>query len=153
MSSMLLPIQQRPLLVPAACLAGSTDYSRPEDHYPDYSWLLGDIRWRDIHIPLVSFELLNNGRFAAFSATNRVAILHRTTKGDQYDFYGVVVQGTPQPLTIVKEQLRSSAEEVGPLEKFRVILKDIPASVPNLTLLEQSLDQAVMTKKVTESVV
>ncbi|WP_067582287.1 chemotaxis protein CheW [Endozoicomonas ascidiicola] len=149
MTSVLLPIQQRPLLIPAVCLAGNTDYIRPEDNYPELDWLLGDIRWRGEKVPVISFERMNKGRFTEFSATNRIAIINRTTKGSSYGFYGLVVQGIPQPLTIVKEELRNSAEEAGPMEQHRVILKDIPASIPNLTLLEQALEQAVSARHTT----
>ena len=152
MPSVLLPIQRRPLLIPAACLAGNIDYSRSEDNYPELDWLLGDIRWRGVQIPLISFERMNKGRFTEFSATNRIAIINRTTKGDQYDFYGIVVQGVPQPLTIIKEELRNSAEEAGPKEKHRGILKDIPASIPNLTMLEQALDEVVAIQEATPAV-
>ena len=146
-SSVLIPIQQRPLLIPSACIAGIQDYSRPEQNYPDTEWLLGDLRWRGIKIPVVSFERLNQGRFAEFSATNRIAIMHRTSKNDNLPFYAMVVQGVPQPLTLVREEVRNSAEEKGPMEKHRVILRDVPVSIPDLMLLEQNVMEALSSNK------
>lgn len=138
-SSVLIPMQQRPLLIPSACIAGIQDYSRPEDNYPETEWLLGDLDWRGTKIPVISFERLNQGRFAEFSATNRIAIMHRTSKNDSLPFYAMVVQGVPQPLTLVREEVRNSAEEKGPMEKYRIIMRDVPASIPDLSLVEQKL--------------
>lgn len=146
-SSVLMPMQQRPLLIPSACIVGIQDYSRPEQNYPDTEWLLGDLRWRGIKIPVVSFERLNQGRFAEFSATNRIAIMHRTSKNDNLPFYAMVVQGVPQPLTLVREEVRNSAEEKGPMEKHRVILRDVPASIPDLELLEQKIAAVISISK------
>ncbi|MBO9495063.1 chemotaxis protein CheW [Thalassotalea sp. G20_0] len=138
-SSVLIPMQQRPLLIPSVCIAGIQDYSRPEANYPETEWLLGDLDWRGTKIPVISFERLNHGRFAEFSATNRIAIMHRTSKNDSLPFYAMVVQGIPQPLTLVREEVRNSAEEKGPMEKYRIIMRDVPASIPDLSLVEQKL--------------
>lgn len=146
-SSVLMPMQQRPLLIPSVCIAGIQNYSRPEESYPDTEWLLGDLLWRGIKIPVISFERLNQGRFAEFSATNRLAILNRTSKGDNLPFYAMVVQGVPQPLTLIREEVRNSAEEKGPMEKHRVILREIPASIPDLALLEQKIVEAISNPK------
>ena len=145
MSSVLIPMQQRPLLLPAACIADIQNYSRPDDNYPDIDWLLGDIHWRGQTIPLISFERMNQGRFAEFSATNRVAIMNRTTKDKHglIPFYAIVTQGVPQPLTLMHEEIRNSAEEPGVIEKHRVILREIPASIPDLKNLELQLQGAL----------
>ncbi len=145
-SSVLIPMQQRPLLIPSACIAAVQDYSRPEQNYPETEWLLGDLLWRGIKIPVVSFERLNGGRFAEFSATNRIAIMHRTGKSDDLPFYAMVVQGIPQPLTLMREEVRNSAEEKGPMEKHRVILREVPASIPDLILLEQKVTEIIAIK-------
>ena len=142
-SAVLIPMQQRPLLVPAICVAGIRNYSRPEPSYPQTQWLLGDIRWRGMKIPLISFERLNNGRFAEFSATNRITIMHRTGKNQDLPFYAIVAQGIPQPLTLMQEEVRNSAEDKGLMEKHRIILRDIPAVIPNLYLLEQKVQEVV----------
>ncbi|MFK0572119.1 hypothetical protein [Endozoicomonas sp.] len=150
-SSVLIPMQQRPLLIPSVCIASIQDYSRPEENYPETQWLLGDLLWRGIKIPVVSFERMNQGRFAEFSATNRLAILRRTSKSDKLPFYAMVVQGVPQPLTLIREEVRNSAEEKGPMEKHRIILREIPASIPDLALLEQKIDEIVSKNQTLEA--
>lgn len=142
-SSILVPMQQRPLLLPTACIAEVQDYSRPEDNYSETDWLLGDVLWRGQKIPVVSFERMNQGRFAEFSASNRIAVMNRTTKNERLPFYGMVIQGIPQPLTLMREEVRNSAEEPGPMEKHRVMMRDIPASIPDLAILEQRLEETV----------
>lgn len=146
-AAVLMPVQQRPLLLPSACIAGFQDYSRPEPNYPKTEWLLGDLNWRGTKIPVVSFERLNRGQFAEFSATNRIAVMHRTGKSDSLPFYAMVVQGVPQPLTLVREEILHLAEEKGPMEKYRVILRDFPASIPDLSLLEQKINEVITGNK------
>ncbi|USE36747.1 chemotaxis protein CheW [Endozoicomonas sp. SCSIO W0465] len=136
-------MQQRPLLIPSACIADIENYSRPEPNYPEAEWLLGDLNWRGAKIPVVSFERLNRGRFAEFSATNRIAVMHRTSKNNRLPFYAMVVQGVPQPLTLVREEVRSATDETGPMEKYRVLLREVPASIPDLYLLEQKINEVI----------
>ena len=143
LSVILLPLQQRPLLLPVSCVAEVLGYQRPEESAIDEQWCLGDIRWRGLHIPLVSFELFNEGRYTKFSANNRIAVMHRTTTHNAMPFYAMVIQGTPKPLSLRHTELHRSNEQGGPAEKVRAILKDIPVSLPDLALLEMALEEQV----------
>ncbi len=144
LSSILVPLQQRPLLLPVNCVADVIDYTRPDSRNKQRdnqsaNWHLGEIKWRNTSVPLVSFELLNKGRFAEFSATNRIVIMNRTTHYSKHPFYAIVIQGLPKPMLLNRGDVNTSTEKAGPLEKMRVMLREIPASIPNLELLEKQL--------------
>ena len=143
-SGILLPLQQRPLLMPVACIAEVLGYHRPTESHLGVDWVLGFIRWRGQQLPLISFELFNKGRFAPFSANNRIVVMHRTTNGDNMPFYAMVIQGTPKPLTIKNTELKRSSEEAGPAEKGRAMLRDIPVTLPDLAQIELSLEDLVL---------
>src|SRR5690606_40453141 len=56
LSGLLLPLADRTLLLPNVAVAELIAYQTPQEiaHAPD--WLLGRIIWRDLSLPLVSFE-------------------------------------------------------------------------------------------------
>ena len=137
--SLLLPMQQRPLLVPTDCIADVIDYSRPDKADSDEDWYLGKIDWRGQSIPLITFERTNQGRFAEFSATARIAVMHSTTGNDQLPFYGMVVQGVPQSISVSEADVSEAPESAGPAEAVRLVVKDMAVAIPDLARLEQLL--------------
>ncbi|MDD7804384.1 MAG: chemotaxis protein CheW [Endozoicomonas sp. (ex Botrylloides leachii)] len=141
--SLLVPMQQKPLLLPIACLAEVVDYFRPENSSDGDDWYLGDIEWRGVLIPLVSFERFNQHRFTEFSATAKIAIMNKTVDTAKHGFYGVVIQGIPQPLTLVRGDIHLSKDQLGPAEIARVIVRDLPATIPDLEELEEQLSELV----------
>ena len=142
--SLLVPMQQKPLLLPMACLAEVIDYFRPENSTDESDWYLGDIEWRGVLIPLVSFERFNKSRFTEFSATARIAIMNKTVDSAKHGFYGLVIQGVPQPLTLTRGDIHFSDDEPGPAEISRVMVKALPATIPDLEELESQLSEMEM---------
>lgn len=142
-SGILLPLQQRPLLLPVACIAEVLGYHRPSESHLGVDWVLGFISWRGLKLPLISFELFNKGRFTPFSANNRIVIMHRTTDSDNMPFYAMAIKGTPKTLTIKNTELKRSSEESGPAEKGRAMLRDTPVTLPDLAQIELTLEGLV----------
>ncbi|WP_422139234.1 chemotaxis protein CheW [Endozoicomonas sp. ALC020] len=140
LKSGLIPMQQKPLLLPASCIADVVDYSRPSGNREKNSWFLGEIDWRGQTLPLISFERINGGRFAEFSATARIAVMHSSTGNEQLPFYGMVIQGIPRTLDLTAGDVQPAIEaDTGSAETFRVIIKEIPAAIPDLEKVEQQL--------------
>ncbi|MRI31551.1 hypothetical protein EOPP23_00910 [Endozoicomonas sp. OPT23] len=137
--SLLLPMQQRPLLIPVDCLADVIDYSRPTKTNNDEDWYLGKIDWRGQSIPLITFERANQGRFAEFSATARIAVMHSATGNEQLPFYGMVVQGVPQNISVSEENITASDDQPRPAETLRVTVREMAMAIPDLARLEQML--------------
>ena len=146
-SGILLPLQQRPLLMPVACIAEILGYHRPSESHLGVDWVLGFIRWRGLKLPLISFELFNQGRFTPFSANNRIAVIHRTTNSENMPFYAMVIQGAPKPLTIKNTELKRSTEEIGPAEKGRATLRDTPVTLPDLAQIEMTLEDLIQAQE------
>ncbi|OED44694.1 hypothetical protein ACH42_06855 [Endozoicomonas sp. (ex Bugula neritina AB1)] len=142
-SSALVPLQQRPLLLPIACIIDVLDYRRPEETDADISWFLGNTHWRSQNIPVISFERLNQRQFAEFSATNRIMIIRRTTEECSIPYYGVVIQGMPQTQTITEKDIIDSSEETGPAEKMQILFKEVPVILPDLGFIEEKLSEVL----------
>ena len=143
-SSLLIPMQQKPLLVPVACVVDIVDYTRPSgredferEGYSD--WYLGDVVWRDQQIPLIAFERLNQRRFAEFSASAKLAVFNTMTEGSETPFYAMVIQGEPQPLEIQASQVQSTETERRVADKQQVIVNQLPCCIPDLELVDKAL--------------
>ncbi|WP_257287140.1 chemotaxis protein CheW [Endozoicomonas sp. SESOKO2] len=146
LNSRLIPMQQKPLLLPVSCIADVVDYSRPSGGSETSPWLLGEIDWRGQALPLISFERINGGRFAEFSATARIAVMHSITGNEQLPFYGMVIQGIPQALDLTAGELQPAIEannSKGSAETSRVIIRGIPAAIPDLEKVEQQLSAII----------
>lgn len=62
LTALLIPLADRQLLLPNTAVAELIAYRSPitSDGMPD--WFLGQIAWRDLSLPLLSFELASGGR-------------------------------------------------------------------------------------------
>ena len=139
--SLLVPMQQTPLLLPLACLAEVIDYFRPFDQADTNSWHLGSVDWRGTQIPLVSFERFNETDFSPLASTSRIAVINKTTEEGKFGFYGVVIQGIPQPLRLTRGDVFPSDDELGPAEVTRMVVKEISVMIPDLEELEVQLSE------------
>lgn len=146
-SSLLLPMQQKPLLVPSVCVVEVVGYSRPsqesQEHKQRENWYLGEINWRDLGIPLVSFERMTQRRFAMGSATARIAILNNTSGHSAAPFYGVIIQGMPQLMELGQDEIKKLDLPSGYIEQMNVSVHRINACIPNLPLVEQLITDQV----------
>ena len=139
LSSLLIPMQQKPLLVPAVCVVDIIDYSRPTGKNHPEDWYLGDIVWRGQQIPLIAFERLNQRRFAEFSASARLAVFNTMTEGSETAFYGMVIQGLPQSIELQFSDIQTAEADVGVAEKTQVIVNELPSCIPDLELVDEKL--------------
>ncbi len=142
-SSLLVPLQQRPLLLPAACVVEVIDFVRPQNSFPEIDWVLGATRWRGLDIQVVSFELLGQSQFTEFSATNRIMIVRRTTEACSEPFYGLVTQGMPKPVELHPDDLKLRETSHTPSEKMQVLFRDLPTTLPDLAFLEERLSEVL----------
>ncbi len=139
--SLLMPMQQTPLLLPMACLAEVIDYFRPFDREETNGWHLGPVDWRGTQIPLVSFERFNNTEFSPVGSTALIAVINKTTETGKYSFYGVVIQGIPKPLRLTRSDVFICSDEPGPAEVTRMTVKEVSVMVPDLEALELQLSE------------
>ena len=56
LTGLLLPLSDRTLLVPNVALAELIPYRAPQATPGLPAWLLGQVAWRDLRLPLLSFE-------------------------------------------------------------------------------------------------
>ncbi len=150
--TLFLPVTGKSLLVPNVTLAEVVPITAvtPLDDVPN--WVLGTLDWRNLTIPLISFEAINDEPFVESGDYLRVAVMNGCQDGDKMPFYGIALRGTPRMLRVVEEEIteRENAD-LGIAESLPVVVDGNDANVPNLDYIEQQVlsiyDQLNITKE------
>lgn len=112
-SSLLIPLVGRHLLVPAVTVAEMVPFRNPERDPESPDWYLGDIMWREQRVPLITLEVLSGEAMPAYDSHCRIAVLNNAGVDDSLPFLGLATQGIPR-LSRVK------ADEVHELENAQL---------------------------------
>jgi chemosensory pili system protein ChpC len=141
--SMLLPVHDRQLLLPGVSVAEIVNYSYPDcpDNAP--AWLLGYIQWRQMAVPLLSFEILNQQDAPNYSGVPRIAVLNNTGLDENVPFIAIVLQGIPRLLRILPQDLTEVTDtELGAAEVAAMnISSGETVLLPNISVLEQAYSE------------
>lgn len=144
LTTMLLPVTGKALFLPGVSVAEIVHYSYPDRPDDAPLWYYGTIMWRNLAVPLVSFELLNGQNLAKGSGSQHIAVLNNTGVSERIPFIAIVIQGIPR-LVRANERIVSDAEDVAlaPAERAAVTLAgwDEPVFIPDVSVLERALDQ------------
>jgi chemosensory pili system protein ChpC len=140
LTGLLIPLSDRTLLLPNVAVAELIPYRASQTTEGMPSWFLGQIAWRDLRLPLLSFENASGGQ-SEISANSRVAVINALGGRDNVKFIALLVQGIPRSAKVSPE-LPGSAAPLAALELAAVQLGDTVAKIPDLLGLEQKLADA-----------
>ncbi|MND75901.1 CheW-like domain protein [compost metagenome] len=140
LTGLLLPLADRTLLVPNVALAELIPYRAPQATPGLPAWLLGQVAWRDLRLPLLSFEAAAGGD-AKVGAGARVAVLNALGGRPHVKFIALLLQGIPRSLKLEEDLPRANAP-LAALELDAVQLGTDVAKIPDLVALEQMLADA-----------
>ncbi|MFT5718046.1 MAG: chemosensory pili system protein ChpC [Oleiphilaceae bacterium] len=137
--SLLISLNDRQLLLPNVTVAEIIPYRAPIVIDDNSSWLLGQLEWRNINIPVFSYEALNGSEVPPIEGA-RLAVVNGTGSNSKLPFYAILIQGIPK-LTHVKEDdiVKVDAMHSGPYDKMAVSLFDEQAMIPDLERIEIEL--------------
>ncbi|WP_271410212.1 chemotaxis protein CheW [Pseudomonas sp. Q1-7] len=140
LTGLLLPLSDRTLLVPNVALAELIPYRAPQATPGLPAWLLGQVAWRDLRLPLLSFEAAAGGEVKVGSGA-RVAVLNALGGRPHVKFIALLLQGIPRSLKLEEDLPRANAP-LAVLELDAVQLGTDVAKIPDLVALEQMLADA-----------
>lgn len=129
-----LPLQGSTLLLPCVALAELIALPSLETLPGMPPWLLGQIRWRERTLPLLSFEALGGGTPVA---PRRVAVLNTQGEVPGLACYALALQGIPRACRVDAGLETHGAP--GALELAAVELGGERLGIPDLPALEQAL--------------
>ena len=125
------------VLLPNATVAEVITYSPPDpvDGAPD--WMLGRIRWRGWHLPVISYARMigsaqEEGEFGA-----KVVVLKALGGNPRHSYFALLTQGFPRLVTVSQDAL--TQEEAGQAIEgvlMHVRLRDEDAVIPDLAAIE-----------------
>ncbi|MEL7557521.1 chemotaxis protein CheW [Stutzerimonas chloritidismutans] len=140
LTGLLVPLADRTLLLPNVAVAELIPYRAPNLAQGSPAWFLGQVAWRDLTLPLLSFEAASGGQPETGSRA-RVAVLNALGGRDHVKFIALLVQGIPRSVKVDSSLARSDVA-LAPLELDAVNLGDVQARIPDLIALEQKLADA-----------
>lgn len=106
----LLPLGSGKLLLPRSLVEEVRGMPRivPVDDSPP--WLLGKVRWRREHIPLIAIEPLLGAEVPEHSRRSRMIIMRAPQDALQPAAVGILAQGFPYILRVTPELLEQAGE-------------------------------------------
>lgn len=139
LSCVLIPVLGGNLLLPNVSIAEIVDYGQTDAPVDAPAWLLGQLSWRGVTLPLISYDAANGGAAALPQARRgRIAVLN--TSGEQHDalpFLAIVTQGIPRQAKVEEAALTLREGSPGPADLSIVAFEGEPARIPNLEYLER----------------
>ncbi|MBE7375005.1 chemotaxis protein CheW [Pseudomonas lopnurensis] len=141
LTGLLVPLSDRTLLLPNVAVAELIPYRAPQAAQGAPAWFLGQVRWRDLSLPLLSFEAASGGQPPPVGSGARVTVLNAIGGREHVKFVALLVQGIPRSIKVDASLARVDVE-LAPLELDAVNLGDVQARIPDLIGLEQKLADA-----------
>jgi len=139
-ASLLVPVQNKSLLVPNVVVAEVVPLQQLNSMEQAPPWMLGYAQWRGVHVPVLSFEIANSQVHGKNSSNARLAVLNATTGQSSYKYFAVMVQGIPRMIKLTEAEVREDKQAaLSQAEQMAVITQLGKAVVPNLKFLESLL--------------
>lgn len=137
-TSLLVPMQGRPWLIPNILVAEVIGLRHPDRSATSGpGWLLGWINWRDVEVPLISFEAMNEAGQPQIGQEARIVVLNTITGKNR--FYAMVIQGIPRTVKVEDDDLVEEPVDAGPVEDRSVQVGGDLAVMPDLDAIEEQL--------------
>jgi chemosensory pili system protein ChpC len=140
--SVLIPLGDRQLLLPNAVVAEVMGYQSPDPIHGAPEWFLGNLAWRGILIPVISFEAMRGDTVMTPGHRGRIAIMNALGSHPRLSHYGLVVQAIPSLVRVSIDNVLPVAdaqEARDPLIRQVVELDMSPAFIPDLDEVESRL--------------
>ncbi len=138
LTGLLLTLSDRLLVLPNTAVAELVAYRNVQAAEKSPNWLLGQISWRDLNLPLLSFETASNDA-AVITERARVVIVNAIGGRPKFRFFALLIQGIPRSVRIEANLLSEQDETLLPLELDAVRIAGEIAKIPDLIALEQKL--------------
>lgn len=136
-ASLLVPVQNKSLLVPNVVVAEVVSLPQLEKVDGMPPWALGYLNWRGEQIPVLSFEIANSQVHGRDSDNARLAVMNATSGQSRFKFFAVLVQGIPRMVKLTEMEVREDKQAAtGDAEQMAVITQLGKAVIPNLDYLE-----------------
>ncbi|GGK02886.1 chemotaxis protein CheW [Pseudomonas matsuisoli] len=136
--TLLMPLADRTLILPQVSMAELVSYHPTRGAVSGPDWYLGQVEWRDLRLPLLSFEAASGSKPVIHDRC-RVAVINALGEREHVKFLAVLLQGIPRSIR-VEQNLESADVPLEPLELGAAKIGGEVVKVPDLAALEQLLE-------------
>ncbi len=143
-ASQLIPVGNEMLVLPNTAVAEIINYTSVQPVSGGPEWLLGVINWRNVSVPLISYEILTGREVPARGPRTRIAVLNKCSEGSDLDFFAMVTQGIPQLIHLDRSKVGvvDDDTEASPLVQRHVVIDGQVGAIPDLEALQGMLQQS-----------
>jgi len=144
--SVLIPLDDRQLLLPNAMVAEVMGYQPPEPVEDQPGWYLGNMAWRGVLIPVISFEAMLGGEAVKPGHRGRIAIMNALGGNPRLSHFGMVVQAIPSLVRVTTDNVLPMPEDKvqeDPLIRQAVELDLSAAYIPDFDEIELRIQEVV----------
>ncbi len=140
-SCLLLPLKEKQLLLPNVSVAEIVSFSNLLTTASSAKWILGQVAWRGVSVPVVCYEILNKQSAPAPNTDARFAIINGTAGHAKLPFYAILIQGIPRLVRVTKEDLQQvEAMSNAEYDACAINIEQTGAAmIPDLDKLEAAL--------------
>lgn len=138
-ASLLIPLQGQTVLLPNVTVAEIVPVSpiQPVDNSPN--WYLGNCQWRELTVPLLSFEALNGDERPGLHSRARFAVLNTTGINDSLPFIAILTQGLPRLARVSEDEISEREDsENRPYDFMHVSWAGEYTIIPNVAAIEKT---------------
>ena len=140
LATLLIPVNGKQLVLPNVSVAEIISYVEPKQKDDVPAWYLGTFQWRNIEVPLISFEAINEEPFISQSRNRRIAVLNGLVDKDRLPFCGIVTKGVPRLMRVIPDEVAvDDNATVGSAELSRVLVSGEGAAIPDVDFIQQQL--------------
>lgn len=110
----ILTLRKENVLVPNALVAEIISVKDIDDVENAPDWLLGNMKWRDADVPLLSFEACGGDKVSKVNLNTQAVVLYAVgNEGEisEHPYLGLVMSGVPHISRFAKEQIKTDSEE------------------------------------------
>ena len=139
LSCLMIHLDSHNLLLPNVSVAEVIHFLPPVAVEETANWFLGQIEWRGLKVPLVSYENIidESKEQALFNRNTRIAICNNVTGQDNLPFFAMVIQGIPRLLKVKTEDLKIDEQaQLSRVEEMAVSTTLGRATIPDIEYLE-----------------
>ncbi|MDO3387582.1 chemotaxis protein CheW [Gilvimarinus sp. SDUM040013] len=138
-ASLLVPIVDKLLLLPNVTVAEIVPVAQVSPVADGPDWLLGEFVWREIKLPLISYELLNGNSKPSLNARCRIAVLNTTGESDDLGFIAVLTQGLPRLARITPDEIVENSDAPSDTyDDMAISWSGELATIPSVARIEQA---------------
>jgi len=132
----LIPLGDEGLLLPNVCVAEIMPWRRINKIKNAPDWCVGMVEWRGQNIPVVRFDVMNEGNPVDANSGRCLIVMNRARLTSGPAFYAFVATGLPKIVKLSDEDIQNQTRGIQDAEVAAVRVGTEHAVIPNLEFVE-----------------